>query len=294
MPRSSPKIQVTHSDKKLSSRIINRGRVFWFMFIVLLVSAFGIAWYKVSDTPKRAVQTSVVYAEPQQELFLPVLMYHHVGITPGGADSIRVDLTVSPTDFEKQVKLIKSLGFESVSLNQLDLYERGQAALPDKPIAFSFDDGYSDVFEYAVPILKKYGYTGSFAIITRKVGEPDYATWEQLKQAKGAGMDFVSHTQTHFDGTNPKFDSEYIKNELVGSRQDLKDNLGVDSNVIIYPYGHYTKEYVKIARELGYTLGFTTAFGNLVNRDTLLTTPRVRVHGHQSMEKLREFITSKK
>jgi peptidoglycan/xylan/chitin deacetylase (PgdA/CDA1 family) len=171
----------------------------------------------------------------------------------------------------------------------------GKFSLPKKPVVFTFDDGYKDVFSNAIPILKKYGYTGSFGIITQKPGTIEgnnvYASWYDITLAYQTGNEIVSHTRTHFDGSNLKYNSDFIATELIGSFSDIHDNLGFKTNILIYPYGHYTDKYIGVAKEAGYVMGVTVHEGKLINLDDLMHVPRVRVHGAETLEKFKKIIT---
>jgi peptidoglycan/xylan/chitin deacetylase (PgdA/CDA1 family) len=215
---------------------------------------------------------------------VPILMYHHVGTLPEKADLIRKDLTVSTSDFESEVKYLSDAGYHSVSLSDVYQASLKEQDLPSRPVVFTFDDGYSDVFENAVPILLKYGFTGSFAIITNFPGRDGYASWDQIKQAHSNGMEIVSHTQDHFDGSNPKYKADEIYKNLLNSRQDILDHVGVDTNIIIYPFGHSTAMYREEAQKAGFVMGLTVEFGREVDPKNLMLVPRVRVHGIESLE----------
>lgn len=216
---------------------------------------------------------------------VPILMYHHVGALPEKADLVRKDLTVSTSDFESEVKYLSDSGYHSVSLSDVYKASLKEQVLPSQPVVFTFDDGYSDVFENAVPILQKYGFTGSFAIITNFPGRDGYASWDQIKQANVNGMEIVSHTQDHFDGSNPKYTADEIYKNLLNSRQDILDHVGVDTNIIIYPFGHSTAMYREEAQKAGFVMGLTVEFGREVDPNNLMLVPRVRVHGIESLEK---------
>lgn len=231
---------------------------------------------------------------PGPTVRVPILMYHHVGDVPTDANAIRRDLTVSTDDFSRQVQWLHDQGYTSMTLVGLYQAIATHSGLPAKPIVFTFDDGYTDVFDNAVPILKKYGYTGSFAIITQFPGRADYASWDQLRAAQAEGMEMVSHTQDHFDGSNIiKYSPEYIKADLGGARDDLQRELGHPVNILVYPYGHYTPEYVKIAASMGYVMGLTVHFGREVNVQDLMEVPRVRVHGHEDFEVFKKILSGK-
>jgi peptidoglycan/xylan/chitin deacetylase (PgdA/CDA1 family) len=243
--------------------------------------------FKPLTVPPEAIQKG-------RALVLPILMYHHVGSLPKGADKIQADLTVPTANFEAQVQWLKDSGYTSITLEDIYLASQGKLTLPKKPVVFTFDDGYEDVFQNAVPILKKYGYTGSFGIITHKpgtvAGENIYAPWSDIAQAYIAGEEIVSHTQTHFDGSNPKFTAGFIYGELSGSIADIKKNLGFATNILIYPYGHYTDTYLAQAKKAGLVMGVTVHEGNVINLDDLMELPRVRVHGAETLEEFEKSV----
>jgi peptidoglycan/xylan/chitin deacetylase (PgdA/CDA1 family) len=213
---------------------------------------------------------------------------------PGGADATRRDLTVSSEDFAAQVAWLSQNGYTSVTLAQVDAATRKLYTLPKKPVVFTFDDGYADVFENAVPILQQYSMVGSFAVVPGFLGSPDYATWSQVEAAKKGGMEIVSHTENHFDGSSAKFDAEYIKSNLEQSLRELDAHLGTVPRVLVYPYGHSTAAYVEVAKEVGFTMALTTRFGHYVDLDDLMHTARVRVHGGETLERFVEILTGEK
>lgn len=225
---------------------------------------------------------------------LPILMYHHIGQLPAQADATRKDLTVSLEDFEMQVAWLKGQGFESISLRDLLNYSKGQLQLPEKPVIFTFDDGYQDALVNAVPILKKYNFAGSFAITTQfpgiDVGNNQYADWQTIKQAKKAGMEIINHTQDHFDGTNPKYDEKFILRNLTDSRKDFENNLGQSLPILVYPFGRYNQKYIGLAKQAGFEMGITTKEGKKILLDNLMEIPRIRIHGENSLEIFQERI----
>lgn len=224
-----------------------------------------------------------------------ILTYHHIGEPPDYNDKLRVDLTVSTENFEKQVAWLKEQNYNSISLQNLLDSASGKFKLPEKPIIFTFDDGYDDVFINAVPVLTKYGYIGSFAIITQfpgnSYGTNVYATWSDIKKAKNLGMEIVSHTQDHFDGTNPKYNKKFIQQNLKGSLDDLKNNLGTEApKIILYPYGHYNSDYLQIAKELGFRMGVTVKTGKIIRYDKLMEIPRMRISNSTTFEQFKKMI----
>ncbi|MBI4363502.1 MAG: polysaccharide deacetylase family protein [Candidatus Doudnabacteria bacterium] len=225
-----------------------------------------------------------------QSFSVPVLMYHHVKIVDPYANALDRNLTVSPSDFEQQVKYFAESGFQSVTLGQVSSALSAGASLPAKPIVFTFDDGYEDVFINAVPILQKYNYVGSFAVVPGFFGFKGYASWDQVKAAADAGMELVSHTMHHIDLTNRKYSFEDLMVELEGSKLFLESRINKPVDVLIYPYGKYDQRAMEAARKAGYKIAFTTEFGTNISLSRAYASPRVRVHGIDGLAKLKKLL----
>jgi peptidoglycan/xylan/chitin deacetylase (PgdA/CDA1 family) len=220
----------------------------------------------------------------QTSIQAPILMYHHVG------DSLNTesDLTVSSKEFETQVQYFQDLGYTSVSLAEVyNAVELG-GVLPAHPIVFTFDDGYKDVFTYAVPILQKHGFIGTFAIATELLGRPGYAVWDDVIAAQKMGMEIVSHSENHLDLTNSIYSDVDLRREIFDSKTLLEHALGVPIDFFVYPYGRYNAKVEQMVKDAGYKLALTTAYGIYVSPSSLFETSRVRVHGQDGLEKLKK------
>lgn len=254
------------------------------------------AWQLARETPEldytkqdqaEEIKALTTPAE-HHSLNLPILMYHHIGYAPPNSGKIRADLTVSPENLKTQVYWLKEHGYHSVKFADLYNYSLGTGKLPDKPVILSFDDGYQDTFDNALPILREVGFSGSFAIITQypatHSGTNFYADWNTIKSAANEGMEIVSHTQDHFDGKKSKYTEAFILNNLKGSREDIFNHLGLSTETLVYPYGRYTSKYIELAKQAGFKLGVTVHWGNKVDLDNLMEIPRVRVHNTTTLE----------
>lgn len=280
--------------------------------VVILLSAMAFRFYnnwqtlkkiegnKTGDTAYSQLITkkdteALPKAPAGRGIKLPILMYHHIGPLPEKPTDLRRDLTVSTEDFTTQVKWLKDNGYTSIRLSDLRDFAAGKFNMPKNPVIFTFDDGYEDVFLYAAPILEQNGFSGSFAIITQfpgtQNGDNFYASWNEIARAYDAGHEIVSHTQDHFNGSSAKFNNDFISANLCGSQTDIQEHLGFKTDILIYPYGHYTANYIKQAKACGFNLGVTVHEGNRVNLENLMEIPRIRVHGRQNFEKFKRLIT---
>jgi peptidoglycan/xylan/chitin deacetylase (PgdA/CDA1 family) len=297
-----------HSTKSLSNAWLT---VFVLFVILLFLSVVyrslsdnpNAEWQKARLTNLPALLSGTTNFQPQNApdlsgkyINLPILMYHHIGDVPAESenDALRLGLTVSLKNFEEQVAWLKSSGFNSITLQNLLDYTTGKFTMPNNPVILTFDDGYEDAILNAPPILKKYDFVGSFAVITQfsgiKYGSNIYATWQQIKQAKNAGMEIVSHTQDHFDGTNIKYEDGFVLRNLKSSRQDIKDNLGVDTPVLVYPFGNYDERLIGFAKEAGYQMGVAINDSKRVHLDKLFEIPRLRVNGGATISGFKKMV----
>ena len=224
---------------------------------------------------------------------MPILMYHHINNTTP-ASALDASLTTNDAEFSKQLAYLRCAGYTSVTLQQLfDGIYKG-APLPSKPVVLTFDDGYSDAFTNAFPLLQKYGFGGGFAIVTGFLGQPGYLNWDQIKQMAGSQMEMMSHTVNHVD-LNRSPDA-VVRNELVTSKRALEEALGKPVPFLVYPSGEpffrgtpeRQQQVVAMVREAGYS-------GALAVRNTLTQDPsapyalnRVRVSGGVDIRKFAE------
>lgn len=175
---------------------------------------------------------------------LPVLMYHHVG--PSG-ESLYPGISISPTEFERHLKLLRSKGYAGITVGQWIAYVRDGLSLPEKPVLLTFDDGFADLHDFAFPLLRKYAFNACVFVVTGQIGgrnEWDVAKGfapvrlldtEQIRRAAAEGFEFGSHSETHRDLTQlPEADMEQ---EIRNSRLHLSQLLDREIHSFAYPYG---------------------------------------------------------
>jgi peptidoglycan/xylan/chitin deacetylase (PgdA/CDA1 family) len=259
----------------------------------LLVIGLGcwlVGFYAINFKQKTQPETPGLFPPTIKTLNLPILMYHHVGDLPKKPNLIRKDLTVSKENFKQQVEYIHNQGFVSIKLEDIYSYALGSKRLPNKPIIFTFDDGYEDVFKNALPVLEHFGFTGTVALITEfqgtTIGDNTYSDWQAINRALSQGHEMVSHTHTHFDGANKKYTDEFIQNNLKNSLISIEKNTGIKTLTLVYPYGHYTPNYIALAKSIGFKLGLTTKEGSQINLDNLMEIPRLRIHRTTTLQQL--------
>ncbi len=72
--------------------------------------------------------------------------------------------------------------------------------IPDKLVVLTFDDGVSTHATTVAPLLKKYGFGGTFFVCEFPPDFDDktkYMSWEQIKKLNAMGFEVANHTLTH-------------------------------------------------------------------------------------------------
>lgn len=220
-----------------------------------------------------AAQTTVAAAVTRWHV--PVLMYHRVAPASQIGQDLP-DLVVSPAVFSAQMTALKRRGWHTITAAQLaDAMDAG-AAIPPKTFVITFDDGRSDGYRYAFPILKRLGFTATFYVITGRIGRAPYLSWSQLQAMQAAGMEIGNHTVRHI---NLRFASRAVTDaQVVGAQEAILARLGVTPTTFAYPFGYTPINLRASVRAAGLRIAFTTLPGARETMATRLLLPRLRVH----------------
>ena len=193
-------------------------------------------------------------------------MYHRIGDT-----SQDRRYSVSPPRFEKQMQFLSDHGYHVASLEAFTKALEGLVSLPDNSVVLTFDDGFQETFEHAVPILKQFGYPATFFLVTGLVGKTNewiehrgYPTarlmgWEEAQRLKVEGFGLGSHTVSHPRLT--EIDWVAARKEIEESKRRLEDRLGVPVQFFAYPYGLFDSCIRDLVREAGYSAACSTRAG---------------------------------
>lgn len=218
---------------------------------------------------------------------IPILMYHAV------EGSVRPEkykhFYVTEKEFRRHVRELRRQGYTAISLDQLVAGLVG-GSLPEKPIVFTFDDGYQNILPHAHPVLSEIGWPYTVYLVTERIGgrnewvEPEgYEATPLLNTAEIAQLaadplvTFGAHTTTH-----PKLDQlslEAAREQVTRSKQQLEARLVRPIRHFCYPYGHFNDAVVSLVREAGFVTATTTQHGRVKpSGEDLLRLPRVSIY----------------
>jgi peptidoglycan/xylan/chitin deacetylase (PgdA/CDA1 family) len=172
---------------------------------------------------------------------VPVLLYH--GLLPSTDGS-----NVTLTNFIAQMKALKAAGYQTVSIDDLNAFLKGEKALPPKSFVLTFDDGRKDSYYPANPILKALGFNAvMFAIAdySQENNSNYYLSSDEIKKmADSSTWQIESHTKTHRDLTTVPV--EQLPDEISGSKSSLENLIGKPIIAFAYPFGEFGERSIDL------------------------------------------------
>ena len=292
--------------KKKKNKKINMKRILIILVVIAVIVAIPIRLSKKSNNVKSEVAESTVEqvlsenentsienkenSELEQKLQsgktlsetgLPVLMYHFFYDKSKETDKDGNWIEIS--NFEEQMKYLAENDFYFPTWEQVENYIDGKQELPEKSVVITVDDGDPSFFELAVPIIQKYKIPTTSFVITYWYGN-----------RANDKQDYVSYQSHSYDmhkaGSNGKgvmlsWDYDKIKDDILLSR----DVLG-GANIFCYPFGQYNDLDIKVLKENGYRLAFTTKGGKVKKGSSKYELPRVRISGNTGIEEFKKKV----
>ncbi len=213
---------------------------------------------------------------------ISILMYHQVGAFA----PMRTHRATycNHRRFAAQMQLLKVLGYRVLGMDEVLACLYGQKPIPPRAVALTFDDGYENFYDYAFPILQRYGFPAMVYLVADKIGgradwlvadgHPPAALmdWLRIRELRTAGIDFGSHGMHHIRLANQP--QEILQHELAESRKRLQDGLGEDIRHFCYPYGSHDLASLYAAAEAGYQSAVTCQRGRATAEFDPLALPR--------------------
>lgn len=233
--------------------------------------------YYKSSTPPAIISPSAIVATPIEikkingTVHLPILLYHK-----------------TPANFDFQMKHLVDAGYTPVFMQEVYMILTGKMAGPAKPVAITFDDGFTDQLE-AVKILKKYNFKSTFYIIvggdlsgwcigvekkSNTCGD-SYLNWDQIKTIQSSGLvEIGSHTVDHLQLASLNEAAQRF--QIFESKKTLELNLGVSILSFCYPYGNFNTTSEQLAKEAGYNNATTVVASEYQNPTLPFRLNRIR------------------
>ncbi|HAM39053.1 MAG: hypothetical protein A2474_00875 [Elusimicrobia bacterium RIFOXYC2_FULL_34_12] len=200
---------------------------------------------------------------------------------------------ITPKTFEENVRLLISKKYYFATLDEVYNHIIGKKELPEKTVHLTFDDGYSDNYTEAFPILKKYNINATIFLTTSQVGLLGHLDWNMIREMQDSKIiSFESHTHSHPRYFLMRPLKEKLAGDILISKNIIKENLKKESKYFCYPYGEYDDLYIDVLKSTGFLCGLTLNIGlNNVNQNPYLL-KRIDARGPENWLKKRMVIYS--
>jgi len=215
---------------------------------------------------------------------IPILTYHQIADAPPKGAPFR-SLYVSEDSFRWQLRLLKSFGYQGLSMRDLMPYLRGEKQ--GKVIGITLDDGYLNNHDVAMPALLEQGFTATCYVVSQLLGKTNVWDLEvgihearlmdtmHIKAWAKAGLEIGAHTRHHVNLAQGE--DGIMEREIHHCRLDLEDALGQPVEQFCYPFGIYDHRHVTMAMQAGYVAATTTQRGQVLHGADLFQLRRIPV-----------------
>jgi peptidoglycan/xylan/chitin deacetylase (PgdA/CDA1 family) len=217
-----------------------------------------------------------------------ILMYHRIGET-----AVREQYTVSRKNFLEQMQLLGKRGYPVLPLQRIVEGFRGGGPLPDRAVVITFDDGFQETYEHALPVLKQLKFHATFFLVTKLVGRTNawmesrsmpclrLMDWAQVKQLSADGFEVGSHTSTHPVLT--AIDVQEAAEEIRTSKEELENRVAAPVRFFAYPHGQFNSSVRNLVENTGYAAACCTMSGFNNESADYFALRRVEIVGTDSL-----------
>lgn len=221
---------------------------------------------------------------------MSILCYH--SLDPGW----RSPLAVPPEQFAVHMAwLARSRTVVSAERAAAATSPRG--TLPRGVAALTFDDGFADLHEHALPVLARHRLPATVFLVSATLTDGKAVDWvddpparplhtltaEQVLDMQNAGVTFGSHSREHLDLTKLSYDDCVA--DLRGSRDALEDMLRRRVTLLAYPRGRHDADVRRAAAAAGYESAFSLP--EKTEEVSRYSVPRAGVYPHNGLALLR-------
>lgn len=128
-----------------------------------------------------------------------------------------------------------------------------QKSIPEKIVVLTFDDACVSHATFVGPLLKKYGFGGTFYVTEFSNDKTKYMSWEQIKTLQDMGFEIGNHSVNH--GMFSKQSVEKCSEELAGIEERCLSNNVAKPTTFCWPMYRVNKEFLPVMSGKGYLFG---------------------------------------
>ena len=202
-----------------------------------------------------------------------VLLYHHVSETSPKSTSVTTE------QFAAHLALIEELGLVVVPLTTItNAISKGQA-VDDNWVAITFDDGYRNVYDNALPLLKQRNWPFT-VFVNPDMVKPSklYMDSAPLKELTHHRGEIANHTLAHENLIKNSLSIQEIEQNLLKAERTIAANVGHSLKMLAYPFGEYNDRVKAVLKAHGF-IGFAQHSGAINESSDLHALTRFPANG---------------
>lgn len=219
-----------------------------------------------------------------------ILTYHSLDTS----DSV---ISLEPSVFARQMEWLARNAVSVVTIGEL-------LALPDEKhaVALTFDDAFQNFADVAAPILAKHRFPATVFVVSERVGatnrwrsavdrgipELPLMHWNTLRDLAAAGITLGAHTRTH--PRLDRVDAAGLADEILGSAESIRTNVGCEVTAFAYPYGAVSGDATEVAKS-GFRHACTTELRMVRSSDDPRLLPRLDMYYFRRAASLDAWLT---
>jgi len=168
-------------------------------------------------------------------LHVPILMYHRIVPLAEAGNSLR-GLVVPPETFAAQLHALAGAGWHTITMATLANDLQARVTPPPRTFVITIDDGWSDGYDYAFPIMRALGFVATYFVVTDRIDGAEALSSEELRTLVAAGDEIGDHTMDHVNLTAQS--DANLKYEIDTAAARIAEVTGVWPESLAYPSGH--------------------------------------------------------
>ncbi len=220
-----------------------------------------------------------------------ILLYHSIG-KQEKYDAI--GLRISEESFTRQMEYLAGSSFDVVSLPSLiENLRDGGITVGRRTVAITFDDGYRDNLEKAMPIAKRFNFPISLFVncdssrqVRSNINNDYWSKWGYLSMDEINGLASATVTIGSHSFSHRTLDCkrEEIYKEIQASKEVLEKEIGQPVTVFSYPHGIFTDVAKQAVREAGFLGACSSIMGTNNSSTDLFELRRTEISAFDTLD----------
>jgi peptidoglycan/xylan/chitin deacetylase (PgdA/CDA1 family) len=183
---------------------------------------------------------------------------------------------------------MRSLFERGITVTGLTRLTQPGEDLDNPTVALTFDDGFDDFYEQALPVLSEYRFTATVFVVSgycgrtndwpgqaREAGGRALMSWSRIAELRRAGIELGAHTVNH--PRLPALGWETARREVLDSKKEIEDRIGAPVKSFAYPYGAESPRLRELVAQ-HFEVGCSTRLGPLRPNSPRVSLERIDIY----------------